>query len=792
MESLLCHRCRRTCRVRASTDAAGTDPQHTCPHCGSEFVEIIQEVVPPILRGLPDTQTFMPHPPQSFTQFFRVLGQEAHTVFFTDMPAQPFVGQFQGPGAISFTLGTGPEGGFTIGDFAVGSIERLLEAFAMEPQEERPTEQGFLDRLPRTVVKLPGKEGAVHTQPDNDAPLQPAEGEVANGGQAVSQHAVVGEPCTICHDVYDCGHEVVELPCNHCFHEDCIMPWLTSHHTCPVCRHELPSGPSRRPPVQRHGHVDGQPLGGQGPATIHPGGQGEAGAQPGLEQQQNPFTGLVGLANQIVQTLPQQIAAVFGILEPELGDHVGAAGSNSTVDLTEGAHLAATDRAREHSVGLSSEDESMPSLTDEEGDLDEHVPFWPNFSYSSRDNEPRHGRYTEESREHMGYEDSSSSGDHSPPALMAWEASSRRDDVPSTSSWEDSGLGAGSSTSEGSSDYSQIDGNSSSSIPALECSSSDVSNVDLRQTLAQGHSSRLRNNPVPRTWEELVVSSGSSGRPALCSVSSNSSRHSTSPPSLRSVSCSDPHSDDGASRRSGGRPGPPSLCSVASSDEDLVQSQLRSSAAQHDENLDSGATPVCSLSSDIDDLPPLVNSFDIDDVPPLVDSSDIADVLPLLDLLAMDDVPPLVRCSLENSQANSGQFRTADSVPVLLSRSASGHEGRPFSGVENAFPVLAPSVKPQTPRVVEGLSEAGVGDGLVRCGEQRQLEGEGAHARHVPLDCLQGTPDDSSNQSSICSTAEVNDNHGEGFSAGRLSTLVGGLVMGAAAFAGMFSMLRAR
>ena len=34
---------------------------------------------------------------------------------------------------------------------------------------------------------------------------------------------------------------VVTLPCKHPFHEGCIMPWLKSSGTCPVCRYVLTS-----------------------------------------------------------------------------------------------------------------------------------------------------------------------------------------------------------------------------------------------------------------------------------------------------------------------------------------------------------------------------------------------------------------------------------------------------------------------------------------------------------------------------------------------------------------------
>ncbi len=143
--------------------------------------------------------------------------------------------------------------GFSIGDFAFGSMERLIEAItAMDQQEERPTEQAFLDALPRVLVtrrtscdfaddpsakpqtSADAGEGPTEGLPDPGPDSQGAAKELAS-----SKHAVVGEQCTICHEAYGHNHEVVELPCNHSFHEDCILPWLKSHHTCPVRHHRL-------------------------------------------------------------------------------------------------------------------------------------------------------------------------------------------------------------------------------------------------------------------------------------------------------------------------------------------------------------------------------------------------------------------------------------------------------------------------------------------------------------------------------------------------------------------------
>lgn len=47
--------------------------------------------------------------------------------------------------------------------------------------------------------------------------------------------------CAICKDSLSVGTIVNQLPCLHFYHRSCILPWLSTRNTCPLCRFELPT-----------------------------------------------------------------------------------------------------------------------------------------------------------------------------------------------------------------------------------------------------------------------------------------------------------------------------------------------------------------------------------------------------------------------------------------------------------------------------------------------------------------------------------------------------------------------
>ncbi|THG22104.1 putative RING-H2 finger protein ATL19 [Camellia sinensis] len=46
--------------------------------------------------------------------------------------------------------------------------------------------------------------------------------------------------CAVCLEEFGEQTEVTSMPCSHVFHHGCIVPWLKSHNSCPMCRYEIP------------------------------------------------------------------------------------------------------------------------------------------------------------------------------------------------------------------------------------------------------------------------------------------------------------------------------------------------------------------------------------------------------------------------------------------------------------------------------------------------------------------------------------------------------------------------
>jgi hypothetical protein len=49
--------------------------------------------------------------------------------------------------------------------------------------------------------------------------------------------------CAVCQDEYENGDEQIQLPCEHRYHEACIINWLKNYHDyCPVCKQKVDGG----------------------------------------------------------------------------------------------------------------------------------------------------------------------------------------------------------------------------------------------------------------------------------------------------------------------------------------------------------------------------------------------------------------------------------------------------------------------------------------------------------------------------------------------------------------------
>lgn len=129
-----------------------------------------------------------------------------------------------GGGGIQFVINDGDEpgrfrfpgfpGNANLGDYFFGpGLEDLIQQLA----ENDPNRRGTPPASKSAVEKLPVIEVTEELL-----------------GSDSSQ-------CAVCKDTFALGEKAKQMPCKHIYHDDCILPWLELHNSCPVCRFELPT-----------------------------------------------------------------------------------------------------------------------------------------------------------------------------------------------------------------------------------------------------------------------------------------------------------------------------------------------------------------------------------------------------------------------------------------------------------------------------------------------------------------------------------------------------------------------
>lgn len=228
-----CHECDK----KFTCDKNETDDDLKCPSCSSEFVEQLETTDNSSVQ-----ETTQTNPGASFIQLWHSLnGPRPRAVRVRRQvvrPAgssesvvmqQPVVnidrilqdiitgGGRRGPPPFASLLGLNQEEDNerlhgSPGDYAWGPsgldniISQLLTQFG--DNGPPPAEQDKIDSLPTVCVNA---ENA-------------------------------GTECKVCQEEFSQNENVLEMPCKHLYHSDCIVPWLKLHDTCPVCRYSLNKG----------------------------------------------------------------------------------------------------------------------------------------------------------------------------------------------------------------------------------------------------------------------------------------------------------------------------------------------------------------------------------------------------------------------------------------------------------------------------------------------------------------------------------------------------------------------
>ncbi|EYU35977.1 hypothetical protein ABFS82_14G224500 [Erythranthe guttata] len=240
-----CYQCSKPIRARGR--------QLLCPYCDGGFVQELPEFMgahPGDASGIGVVEPFQ-DPRLSFMDAFAALMRQRMTgrdPTFDVRTRQGGVGPtrpagplliFHGQSAAGFPErdpidfffsgghGTGNRRAADLGDFFMGNgLHELIEQLSTNDRRgPPPAPRSAIDAMPTIRIS--------------------------------QRHLSSDAHCPVCQDKFELGSKARQMPCDHIYHSDCIVPWLVEHNSCPVCRVELPQqvlGNARSNWNQRNGN----------------------------------------------------------------------------------------------------------------------------------------------------------------------------------------------------------------------------------------------------------------------------------------------------------------------------------------------------------------------------------------------------------------------------------------------------------------------------------------------------------------------------------------------------------
>ncbi|CAI0381718.1 unnamed protein product [Linum tenue] len=142
-----------------------------------------------------------------------------------------------------------------------------LEDNSIEFRLEVPESDRYIGN-PEDYVDAAGYEALLQNLADSEGGRKGAPPASKSAVSALPAIEVTGERetsvCAVCKDMISVGEKETKLPCGHGYHGDCIVPWLGSRNSCPVCRFELPTDDTEYEDEKRKKGVAAAASGGWG------------------------------------------------------------------------------------------------------------------------------------------------------------------------------------------------------------------------------------------------------------------------------------------------------------------------------------------------------------------------------------------------------------------------------------------------------------------------------------------------------------------------------------------------